>query len=297
MRRRDLFRLFGRTSRATSVSPQPPTPRTIEAVDTTDPAAGLASDRAGNRENSGLENPALSLAIVTHLNSLPELEREAFRNASNTLTDKNILDLVKTYDADHHGKSRHRPQAEALSRFLGLLDRFMGGITIAIQANPDVSAIVVGGVRLVIDLAIKFLEFFARLSEMLCRFGNLLGPLTEFAKASTREDLVLEALSNVYGDLLQFCKHAHEVFAEQGLRRKWISWRAFWQRLWLPFEEEFGKIELNMQHHLKVLELSAQALTLNATFDASRLDREKDRSMSCSIPDSRVTTLLILPIS
>lgn len=286
MRKRDRFWVFGRSSRATSVSPQPPISRTAGAASTTDPATGSTSDKASNTRNAGQENPALSLAIARHLQNLEEPERVAFRNASNTLTDKNILDLVKTHDADHRGNSHHRPQAEALTKFLGVLDRFMGGITIAVQANPDVSAIVVGGVRLVIDLAVKFLQFFTRLSEMLCRFGNLLGPLTEFAKASKRENLVLEALANVYGDLLQFCKHAHEVFAEQGVRRKRVSWRAFWQNLWLPFEEEFGRIELNMQHHLEVLKLSAQASTLNATLDASSLTRETDRSACCSIPGS-----------
>jgi hypothetical protein len=35
----------------------------------------------------------------------------------------------------------------------------MGGVSIGIQGNPDVSAIIVGGIRVVIDLAIEFVEF------------------------------------------------------------------------------------------------------------------------------------------
>jgi hypothetical protein len=51
---------------------------------------------------------------------------------------------------------------------LRLLDRLMDGVAIGIQANPDVSAIIVGGVRVVIDLVISFVEFFGRLTDMLC---------------------------------------------------------------------------------------------------------------------------------
>jgi ankyrin repeat domain-containing protein 50 len=139
------------------------------------------------------KNRALELAIERHLNALPRAEAEAFREASKSLTDENILLEVETCDADHKGKSHFRPQAEALSRFLGLLDRFVAGITIGIQANPDISAIVVGGVRLVITMAVGFTTFFARLSEMLCRFGDFLGPLAEYAKASIKEDLFVRS--------------------------------------------------------------------------------------------------------
>jgi ankyrin repeat domain-containing protein 50 len=168
----------------------------------------------------------------------------------------------------------------------------MGGITIAIQANPDISAIVVGGMRLVIDVAVKFVSFFTRLSEMLCRLGDFLEPLAEYAKASAREELVLEALANVYRNLLQFCKQAHEVFTEKGLRRNWVSWRNTWRILWIPFEEEFGKIESDMQHHLDVLRHSAQALVLNVTLEASRLEKNKERGAFFSIVTPNSSVLL-----
>ena len=237
-------------------------------------------DTAGKLTTAGSGNCALELAIVRHPTLLPEVEREAFREAAKSLTDKNVLDHVKAYDEQHKEVSHHRSQAEGLARFLGLINRFMAGITLFIQANPDVSALVVGGVRLVIDVATNFIDFFPKLSNMLCRFGNFLAPLTEYAKASERQDLVLETLANVYGDLLRFCKQAHDVFIDQGAPRKWISWRTFWRLIWIPFEEEFGRIEVDLQHHLNVLGHSAQALGLNITLDGSRLQRERERSAS-----------------
>ena len=81
---------------------------------------------------------------------------------------------------------------------------------------------------------------------MLCRFGDFLGPLTEYAKASDQEELVLETLANVYGDLLRFCQHAHRVFTDQAVQRKWVSWRVFWRLQWIPFEDEFGRIKADL---------------------------------------------------
>jgi ABC-type multidrug transport system fused ATPase/permease subunit len=231
--------------------------------------------------NTATGNRALQLAIERHLNALPEADKKAFRQASKQIANEGLLSQVKTYDEDHKQESQFRPHAEALSRFLGLLDRFMAGIAIGIQANPDVSSIVVGAVRIVIGLALSFVTFFARFSEMLSRFSDFLAPLTKYAEASTKEELIQESLASVYTDLLQFCCRAHHVFIDQkGLKRSWASWRLFWRLQWVPFEEEFGKIELDMQHHLDVLQHSAQASSLNATLDVSgseRARRERER--------------------
>jgi hypothetical protein len=228
---------------------------------------------------------ALQLAIERHLNVLPEADKEAFRQASKQITNENLLSQVKAYDEDHKRVSQFRPHAEALSRFLGLLDRFMAGVAIGIQANPDISSIAVGAVRIVINLALSFVTFFARFSEMLSRFSDFLTPLTQYAEASTKAELIQESLANVYMDLLQFCDRARHVFIDQkGLKRSWTSWRLFWRLQWVPFEEEFGKIESDMQHHLDVLRHSAQASDLNATLDASRSEKsstgERKRSVA-----------------
>jgi ankyrin repeat domain-containing protein 50 len=281
MRKRDrLIGLLG-SSRQRSPARQPQTAPTGR------PASTKISSVGGPPRNTAAkvaldepENRALELAIARHLDALPEYEREAFRNAATSLTDKNIVDHVKAYDAQHKEKSNHRSHADDVARFLHLLNRFMAGIKIFIQSNPEISSVVIGGVRLVIDAAISFIEFFPKLSDMMCRFGDLLAPLTEYAKASNREELVLETLANVYGDLLKFCKHAHDVFIDQGAQRKWASWRTFWRLFWIPFEEEFGRIDSDLQHHLHVLGHSAQAIGLNATLDASRLQREKERGAS-----------------
>jgi ankyrin repeat domain-containing protein 50 len=276
MRRRDRFRASLGIRPKNSGTPEPAPELNVQAsgaVSFTDSSNG-ATELTPKTESGNL---ALELAIVQHLNGLPELEREAFREASKNFTDQSLLLQVRICDEDHKVHSRFQPQAENLSRFLGLLDRFMAGVTIGLQANPDISAIVVGGVRVVIDLAVRFITFFTKLSDMLCRFGDFLQPLTEYAKAAQREDLVLKTLAAVYGDLLQFCKKAYGTFTKQGVPRIWKSWRVFWRIQWKPFEEEFGRIETDMKHHLDVLLHSGRAIALNASLDASSAETERRR--------------------
>lgn len=87
----------------------------------------------------------------------------------------------------------------------------MGGVTIAIQASPDIASLVVGGVRLAIDVVVRFVEFFAKFSEMLCRFGDWLQPLELYSK-DCKQDILVDAVAEVYGDLLNSAER-HVVYS------------------------------------------------------------------------------------
>lgn len=289
MRRRDRLWKHLSGNPATSASPQlVPHRPVVPAV----PNTTNTNTATGTSENQESRNCALKLAIEKHLDALPEADKDVFRESSKKLTEDDLILHIKACDASHERHSRFRPQAETLSKFLGLLDRFMAGIAIGVQANPDISSIIVGAVRVVIDLAINFVTFFTRLSEIFSRFGDFLGPLTEYAKASEQKTLVRETLANVYGDLLRLCTQARNVFIdERGVERKRASWRVFWRIQWVPFEEEFGKIESDLQHHLDVLRHSTQAMGINASLEASRAEKERrirERGSSLMISD-RIT--------
>jgi ankyrin repeat domain-containing protein 50 len=221
-------------------------------------------------------NEALALAIQRHLDTITGAEKEAFREARKTINEDNLLLKARECDNAHQQRSLFRPQAERLARFLKLLDRFMGGIAIGIQAYPEISSLVVGAVRIVIDLAIDFMDFFSKLADMLCQFEDYLQPLADVAKASQDSMLVQKTAANIYGDLLEFCQKARRVFVDtNGNPRKWTSWRLFMRQQWEPFETGFGSIKKNMQHHLDVLRLAGQALQLHNDRDATQERRRK----------------------
>ena len=186
----------------------------------------------------------------------------------------NLLSMAKSCDESHQQSSAFRPQAERLSKFLEFLNRFMDGVVIGIQSNPEISCLVVGAVRVVINIAVNFVTFFHKLTDMICQFENYLLPLADYARASHDISSLQEVVAAVYGDLLGFCAKVHRVFIDtSGHKRKWTSLRIFLRQQWEPFELEFGSMKANLDHHLDVLQHSAQASLLNFT-------RESENSKS-----------------
>jgi hypothetical protein len=238
------------------------------------------------------QNLVLEKALVIHLQKLPEAEKAAFAQASRTLDEQTLLSDVREYDVAHKSISSFRTHAERLSKFLNLLNRFMGGVAIGIQASPEVSALVVGAIRIVINLALKFTTFFSRLTDMVCTFEDYLGPLEEYAKTADIE-LVQKTVVNVYANVLDFGWKARRVFVDaNGIQRRWTSLRTFIRQHWETFESEFVSIREDMQHHLDVLLHAVQALHFDAFRKAEQTRRREDESRSPSFDGICVCLLL-----
>jgi hypothetical protein len=222
----------------------------------------------------------LEKALAKTLEKLPQAEKAAFAQASKTIDERTLLSRVHTYDAAHKDDSSFRPHAERLSKFLGLLDRFMGGVTIGLQASPEISSLVVGSVRIVIDLALKFTMYFSKLTDMICTFEDYLGPLAEYAKAADI-DVVETIVVNAYANVLSFGWKARRVFVDaNGDQRKWTSLRAFMRQHWETFESEFANIKEDLKHHLDVLLHSVQSLHFNFSRKAEQARRREEESMT-----------------
>lgn len=247
---------------------QPATIASSLSLPTPAPSNGNSSTTVTSR------NAALEEALATFSKTIPDVEKATFEHASKTIDERALLSDVQTYDAAHKDDSCFRPYAERLTNFLSLLDRFMGGVAIGVQANPEVSSLVVGAVRIVIDLALKFTTFFSRLTEMICTFEDYLKPVAEYAKAGDIE-IIKEPVVNIYTNMLNFGWKARHIFIDtSGNNRKWTSLRAFMRQHWETFEAEFVSIEKDMRHHLEVLSHSVRARQFN---DIRNTELERQR--------------------
>ncbi|KAH0372470.1 hypothetical protein KCU65_g993, partial [Aureobasidium melanogenum] len=171
---------------------------------------------------------------------------------------------VGSLDKQHASTSSFRPHAEKIARFLSLLDRLLGGVTVAIQANPDISSIAVGGIKLIIDISVGFTRYFGKLTDMLDRLSEIIAPLERYAE---RFELlnVGNALIDIYGDILDFCKAASALFLDRNGKSKVpTTLKIFLHSQWVPFEAEFGDIAGRMNHHCNILLHAAQAELLYA---------------------------------
>lgn len=154
----------------------------------------------------------------------------------------------------------------------------MGGVAIGIQANPELSAVVVGGIRIVIDLAIIFAEFYSKLTDMPCQIEDYLPSLADHAKECQDPSRMQEAIADTYAYILGFCQKARAVFiGSDGKRRRWTSWRLFLRQQWEPFEDGFGSIGTNMQHHLDVLRFAGHVQLIRDSHEAKLRSKRRDR--------------------
>ncbi|KAF7510671.1 hypothetical protein GJ744_006037 [Endocarpon pusillum] len=284
---RDLFRHLLRGKR--DPSPLPPAAATSSVLSTTSAAFRTGTSTKSNctvgattasasavTPVAASRNQALQKAIEEHISTIPDREKDAFRSAAQKMTDDSVLEQVHSDDQDHRSRSSFRRLSASMSRALNLLSRFTDAIAIGIQANPDISSIIVGAARGLITVAIGFVSFFDKLSEMISRMNDYLEPLTAYAKSAGTSKLVQDCLVKVYIDFLTLFRSARHVFVDDhGNTRKWLSWREFWRVQWVPFEEEFGKIEAEMRHHKDVLGDAAQALTLEKSFEASQNEQAR----------------------
>jgi hypothetical protein len=225
-----------------------------------------------------LRDPLQEKALAKALEKLPKTETAAFTQASKTIDEQALLSDVRAYDAAHKNDSSFRPHAERLSKFFNFLSTFMGGVAIGIQHSPEISSLVVGAVRIVIDLALKFTTFFSRLADMVCTFEDFLAPLAEYAQAADIT-LVEKTVVDAYANILIFGWKARHVFVDaNGNQRKWTSLRAFMRQQWETFESEYASIREDLQHHLGVLQHSVQALHFNASREAEQARRRDEES-------------------
>jgi len=232
---------------------------------TSDPDTGVAeSDKSSP---PALTNNALQKAIEKHAAKLSEHERLSCMQAFHDIPETKLLQRITSCDQDHEDGSRFRQYADKLGSLFGTLDKFLKIVSPTVSANPE-TTVAVGAIRAVLDIGLSFLGFFGKLTSMICRLGDYLAPLAEYAKIPQDQMTLVDSLSAVYGDFLLFCQKAHAVFVdERGRRRKMTAFRVFWRVQWMPFEAEFGSIEDDLRHHLRVLQHSSSAATLSKTID------------------------------
>jgi hypothetical protein len=235
-----------------------------EPVDSVPDTAAAQSEKPNP---TATKNNALQKAIEKHAAKLSEHERLSCMQAFSAIPETELLQKIVSCDQDHEEGSRFRQYADKLGNVFGVLDKFLKIISPTVSASPE-GTIAVGAIRAVLDIALNFLGFFGKLTSMICRFGDFLAPLAEYAKIPQDQKTLVESLSTVYGDFLVFCQKAHAVFVdERGRRRKMTAFRIFWRVQWMPFEAEFGSIEDDLRHHLQILKHSSSAIAVLATLD------------------------------
>ena len=238
----------------------------------TDDAIAIRPADGGHASNLKL-NAVFTGALEKHTRKLKPADQLSFKAAYQDLTPDGILAKVRSFDSEYSKASKLQRCAPTISKCFAILETLMRSTCITLQSNPDVSALVVGAARLVIDVAVKYVTFFPKLTSMLSQLSQYLEVVHRFVERLEAEPdkdakLVLRCAANIYGDWLDFCKEAHGVFVDKkGNVRQWNSIRIFVRVQWDPFEARFGTIEARFKENLDILLHSTQVLQLSTIQD------------------------------
>ncbi|KAK8247870.1 hypothetical protein HDK77DRAFT_481329 [Phyllosticta capitalensis] len=259
---RDLLRFRRSASSSTpppsSTPPQPTVAQTVESS----PKSSLTTRRA--------DGNALTDALETFLEDLPHEQRQAFSDAYDSLAPEDLLRKVEDVDkADR--ESIPRLFVNRASTFLTVLDQLLAATSsFASLGIPDVASVVIGGARLVIKMALRYIEFFEKLTGMMQTLSIHLGHLQ---KLSEHPNLTLlrDSTAKVYVAILRFCHQAYGVFKKADDQdRSQIHLKTFLSTQWKPFEVQFGGLEKNIKDSLNALGHATGAETLNQTVQNGR---------------------------
>lgn len=187
-------------------------------------------------------NTWLELAIRGRLSQLCEDERSSFLEASPSLAEVDLLSYVKDYDERHKELSVMHPQAERLANFVRIMRDFMAGVSARSHSKPDISALVLGGIRAAVDASMAFETFF------------------------TKNVVVIESMATVIFDLLIFCRDVCRVIGKYREARSSVSIWTFIRTHWDPFETGFTDLEAKLKLHLEIIRGSAVTSLLDETY-------------------------------
>ncbi|KAK0130385.1 hypothetical protein ONS96_000905 [Cadophora gregata f. sp. sojae] len=249
--------------------PEPVTGHVIEIAPSEDALNETTSTAISSSDVSGA-NQAFHDAINKVVEQLDERDREAFRNSYVHTSPEKSMETIRKLD-EYDGTSKTRTGAKGLGPAIVALDTAMTSIGIAIQHSPEISSLVIGGVRLIIDLVAKFVQFYNKLSQMICQMVDYVAVFDQYSKHCS-STIVRQALADIYCDLLNFCVHSRRVFVNRdGTVKNFSHMRTFIRVQWQPFEDKFGDIKASFAHHLNVLVNSAHAQQLSLLNSQSEL--------------------------
>ncbi|KAL9113656.1 MAG: hypothetical protein Q9187_007585 [Circinaria calcarea] len=173
-------------------------------------------------------------------------EREIFDNASL----ENVFYSASAMQNAHQAQSITRRLGTKLQPLVAAIDQYGKALDVYANVSSLVLVPLWGSLRVVLHLASEFHKYFERLVDMFVRIGDVLPQFREYEKLFPSHERLVQALSKVYLDILEFCTDAKAVF-RKGKRPFMSTFSVPFKLLWKPFNQQFGKVVDDFQEHGK----------------------------------------------
>ena len=187
-----------------------------------------------------------------YIEDLTPDELELFNNASL----ENVFYSASAMQKVHHAHSTTRLLGTKLQPFVAAIEQYGMAFDVYANASSLVLSPLWGSLRVLLHLASEFQKYFDKLVDMFVSIGDVLPQFRVYEKLFSNHERLVQALSEVYVDILKFCTDAKAVFRKGG--RPFVSNFGIASKLlWKPFAQQFGKVMDDFREHRKKVEKEA----------------------------------------
>ncbi|KAK3386039.1 hypothetical protein B0H63DRAFT_190945 [Podospora didyma] len=151
-----------------------------------------------------------------------------------------------------------RRQNSKVERFMNktlplfrVIQRYSKAGDIASNACPEILTPLWASLRVVINIGIKFEEYFTRLVDMLQRIADILPRYQIYDQLFGHHSRLRDAIAELYGEVQEFVCHAKDVFES--------SLKVFRKSVWKTFDEEFEDTLVQIRRCSDIIEAEADA--------------------------------------
>lgn len=199
------------------------------------------------------KDEAWSIARDRYTKDLTDEEKQSI----NTATLETIYYDASAAEKAHQASSNSRGLFEVkIKPFVTAIEQYGEALDIYSNSYSLILCPLWGSIRVVLQIAREFGNYFDRLVDMFKCIGEILPWFRSYERLFSNHKGLVLALSIVYVDILRFCYDAKAVF-RQAKHFSLINFKIAIKLFWKPFSQQFGKVIADFHQHRKNVEKEA----------------------------------------
>ncbi|KAF3181215.1 hypothetical protein TWF225_006762 [Orbilia oligospora] len=219
-----------------------------------------------DRLEKSIENFKLSLKPEDHhtLKNYPDPSAE------------DVANFVKDLDAKLQQKQKRRKtlQSSPFTTFIRSMQQFSSIVDTCVQSNPEIAALVWGGMKFVLLTFSNYLKYLEEIVDMCDQMGRLCPQFERFSKLFPKHKELQSAICEFYAIIVDFFREALLFLYSSVFKQLAVA-------TFRPFEEKFGGI-------LKSLDLAKETIDKEITLSSEQelhVDRLNNAQLRTDVQD------------
>ncbi|KAJ6256214.1 hypothetical protein Dda_9049 [Drechslerella dactyloides] len=172
---------------------------------------------------------------------------------------------VTTFSAQINESSnlRRKRLGDKIQPFLLFMHSFGDVVGIYIQSDPRVSALVWGSIKLVVQIATNYFDYFVKITDLFVKIQHLCPTIDRIGKLFQGSAKLQDAVLGFYTIIIEFCTRAFRFLRQRGLKQ-------FSKAIWKPFKAQFEDVEGQLEEQRRIIDDEVLIASQTAAHDAAQ---------------------------